>query len=256
MAASSLAVLGDLVASRRASDRAALQQRLVEVLAAVNEQVPPLDPLTPTVGDEFQGRYGGLAAGVRATLLVRLSLLPRVDVRFGLGWGRLLVHDPARAPFGQEGPAWWSARDALEAVAAAEDARGTPPGWRTCLRVTPVDDAAPRTDRSEPARWEQPEEKPVVASSPTPPEAVVNAHLVCRDTLIARMDARDLRLTRGLLQGRSQRELAAAEGISPSAVSQRVRRGGALAVVHADAILAAWGGNDAGGPADLQAGRP
>lgn len=280
----SLAALGDLVGSRRARDRAALQRRLEAALAAVNERVPALEPLTPTIGDEFQARYAGVAAALRASLLVRLHLLPEVDVRFGLGWGHLVVHDPQRAPLGQEGPAWWAARDALDAVAAAARTPGAPPGWRTCLRVAPAGDDAP--DRDHDAADEErvmhavPEQAPTpggapgrTAAEPRPdragpltgsdlpvPEEVVNAHLVCRDALVAGMDARDARLTLGLLEGRSQRELAAAEGISPSAVSQRVRRSGALAVVRADAMLAAGlpeqppggmrpAGEGAGGPA-------
>ena len=52
-----VALIGDIVASKQAPDRAALQKRLVTVLRAVNEAVPSIQPLEPTLGDEFQAVY-------------------------------------------------------------------------------------------------------------------------------------------------------------------------------------------------------
>ena len=51
-------------------------------------------------------------------------------------------------------------------------------------------------------------------------QSLVNAFLLCRDELVSRLDARQRRLVLGVLRGTSQKELAASEGISPSAVSQ------------------------------------
>src|SRR5690606_39623358 len=55
--------------------------------------------------------------------------------------------------------------------------------------------------------------------------------------LLAQGDERALRLLRGLLAGRTQAELAEDEGISPSAVSQRVRNDGLAVIVAADEML-------------------
>ena len=58
-------------------------------------------------------------------------------------------------------------------------------------------------------------------------ELAVNAALQARDQLIGELGDRSLRLLRGLLDPhKTQSELAAVEGISPSAVSQRVRADG------------------------------
>ena len=46
-----------------------------------------------------------------------------------------------------------------------------------------------------------------------------------------------MRLLRGVVDGRSQAELAEEEGISPSAVSQRMRKDGLAVVVAADELL-------------------
>jgi hypothetical protein len=67
--------------------------------------------------------------------------------------------------------------------------------------------------------------------------AAVNAALICRDHLLGSLDERSLRIVRGLMTGRSKRELAAAEGISPSAVSQRAARDGLDLLVLASEYL-------------------
>ena len=66
---------------------------------------------------------------------------------------------------------------------------------------------------------------------------LVNAYLLSRDHLVTAMSARSRRLLLGRLQGRVQTELAAQEGISPSAVSQNLRKSGAHAVVGGAALL-------------------
>src|SRR5215210_8100793 len=112
------AVLGDVVGSRRLPDRGVAQQRLGAVFADVNARVPGLQPLEATVGDEFQGGYASLGQATGAALLVRLELLPDVDVRCAIGVGETTVYDEERSPLLQDGPAWWAAREALEWMAA------------------------------------------------------------------------------------------------------------------------------------------
>jgi predicted transcriptional regulator len=65
----------------------------------------------------------------------------------------------------------------------------------------------------------------------------VNAALVGRDELLAGLDARSLSVLDGMLQGMSQQQIAQHVGVTPSAVSQRVRRDGLAAVVTIDELL-------------------
>jgi DNA-binding Lrp family transcriptional regulator len=51
------------------------------------------------------------------------------------------------------------------------------------------------------------------------------------------LSERSAMLLRGLVEGRTQRELAEAEGVSASAVSQRVRRDGLGIVLRSDELL-------------------
>ncbi len=191
-------VVGDLVGSRRAADRAALQRRVGEVLGETNDLYPVAQPFEPTVGDEFQGAAATLAEAVTAALLVRLGLHETVDVRCGIGLGPVQVYDGSRTPLLQDGPGWWAAREAIEEVGGPRDERRT---WF-------VGEGA----------------------------AMINAFLTCRDQVVARLNPRGVRMLRLALLGRTQKEIAAAEGVWPSAVSQQFRRGIA-AVIDAHALL-------------------
>ena len=144
-----------------------------------------------------------------AGLRVRLALLPDVDTRIGIGRGSVTTLDPDRGI--EDGPGWWAARSAVE---AAEEAAAKPATRhvRTALRVAPSEDD-------------------------TAVDAV-NAALLCRDHLVGSCSERSIRLLRGLMQPHTtQGDLATLEGISPSAVSQRVRADGLGAVLAAHDLL-------------------
>jgi hypothetical protein len=197
-------VIGDLVGSRRASNRPALHRRVATALREV--ATGAIDPPAFTVGDEFQGSYPTLGAAIDAALTVRLLLAP-IDVRFGIGWGTVTVLD-ADAGI-QDGPGWWTAREAIQQTAEAQ----RQPGF-ALVRTTFRADDDTRTD-----------------------VPAVNAALICRDHLLGSLDERSLRIVRGLMTGRTKKELAAAERISPSAVSQRAARDGLDLIVLASQYL-------------------
>jgi hypothetical protein len=208
-------MIGDVVASRLATDRAALHARLADVLEQVNDHLRPTVPLRVTVGDEDQGCFASVGEAVHATLWLRVHLAPEVEVRHGLGWGAVTVL--AEEPRVEDGPGWWAARDAIETV-KAEASRATTRELRTAYRRAEGD-----------------------AGAGGPDPHAINAALLCRDHLVGsaamRGDGRSLRLLRGMLLGRTQVELAQEEGVSPSAVSQRSRHDGLGIVLAADAML-------------------
>jgi hypothetical protein len=206
-----VALLGDVVASRRHPDRERRLAAIGGALDLANRRVPATQPLTPTIGDEFQGLYVDLVSALDATLVVRLALLGEVDVRFGIGSGELLEYDAARAPFEQDGPAWWAAREAVDMVRDLEQRRERPRGLRT--------------------RWIDEAE---VASAQV---GAVNAFLQCRDELVAAMDPRDADALLGLLVDEPLTSIAKRLGVSVSAVSQRAIRGGLYAIRQAHGEL-------------------
>lgn len=201
-------LIGDVVASRRTPDRTALHERLTAALAVVNDALDPVHPLRLTVGDEYQGAFADVGAAVRATLRLRLEL-PEDDVRHGIGWGAVDVLQ-AEPPV-EDGPGWWAARAAIEAVHADQERPAT--RWRR---------TAFRSD-----------DPGAVMLGPA-----VEAGLVLRDQALSRLDDRGLSVLSGMLTGSSQRQISEELQVSASAVSQRVRADGLAALVAADR---AWG---------------
>ena len=212
-------LIGDLVQSREASDRRALHERVEQALARVNDAVRAVSELRVTTGDEFQGSYATLGAALDAALRVRVQLLPTSDARFGIGRGPVTTLDEDRGI--EDGPGWWAARDAIEAAEEGAERPATRQ-LRTAYRVAAEDGGS----RGEDARGT---DGGVDA---------VNAALLCRDHLVGSLSDRSIRLLRGLMEpDTTQIELAQTEGISASAVSQRVRADGIGAVLAAQELL-------------------
>jgi DNA-binding transcriptional LysR family regulator len=206
----SATLIGDLIGSRGAGDRSGLHARFAQALTEINDAFSPTTPLRITVGDEFQGTFATVGAALRAMLRLRLALLPEHDLRHGLGWGPVRVLE--EEPRVEDGPGWWAARDAISAVEAAEG-RASSRDRRTAY--VRVDDSG------------------------GPDPAAIEALLVLLDTAVARLSARSLSVLRDLMAGSSQREVAERLGVSPSAVSQRVRSDGLAALVSADQTMGA-----------------
>lgn len=210
---SRVTVIVDLVGSRRHGDRAWVHRVFTEALVAVNAVVPAEQPLAPTLGDEAQGRYRTVEQALRATLRLRLELPDSLDTRAGIGAGAVQHLGEGVAGLLQDGPGWWAARDAINEAKSRETGRD-------------------RTLRT----WYVAAEG--VGPSPEHPDpAQVDAFLLLRDEIVSGLSARSRRLLRGVLDGQPQAELAEQEGISPSAVSQSLRRSGVHAVLHAHELL-------------------
>jgi hypothetical protein len=198
-------LIGDVVGSRHAADRRELHRVLTRALrdiAAAATAAPAF-----TVGDEFQGSYPTVGSAIDAALSLRLAVAPGIDVRFGIGWGQVTVLDE-RAGI-QDGPGWWAARDAIQQTAAAQRQPGL-----ALVRTTFRAHGDSRTDAD-----------------------AINAALMCRDHLLGSLDDRSLRILKGLMNNQTKKELAAAEGISASAVSQRAGRDGLDLIVVASDYL-------------------
>jgi len=192
-----VAVIGDIVGSRTYPDRARAQAAVQAAMTRVNAAIDHLEPLAPTVGDEFQALYADVESALCATLLLRLELATPFDCRFGIGAGDVTRIDSSL----QDGSAWWSARDAI--VEAKRRESGSTRSLRT---------------------W-------FVSAEGAAAASVTNAYLLCRDELVARLDDRGRRLLLGTMWGATQSELAEREGITQSAVSQKLARSGVHAIL-------------------------
>ncbi|OBB73450.1 RNA polymerase subunit sigma-70 [Mycobacterium sp. 852014-52144_SCH5372336] len=180
--------------SRRVADRAATHRALDKALAGAAGDA--IDAPAFTVGDEFQGSYRTAGAAIEAAFAIRLAVAPGIEVRFGIGWGAVTVLDSDSGI--QDGPGWWAAREAIEWTASAQRQPGL-----ALVRTSFRAEADVRGDLD-----------------------AINAALLCRDHLLGSLDDRSLRIVKGLLTGKTKKDIAADEGISASAVSQRAGRDG------------------------------
>ncbi|BFM23927.1 DNA-binding NarL/FixJ family response regulator [Microbacterium testaceum] len=207
-------VIADIVASRRLRDRAGAQRTIAETVDRVQHDLPVASsPLAAVVGDELQGEYPTLSDALASLLLVRLALPDEIDCRFGIGVGEVRPIALAERVV-PEGPAWWAAREAIEHVERLQQRAA--PHARTWIVGAEGEDAT----MSETI-------------------ALAAAYALSRDQQVSTMSERTRRLTYGRCLGRSQRELASAEDVSQSAVSQALAAAGSTALVEGFLALTA-----------------
>lgn len=180
------ALLVDVVGSRGASRRLR-HETLLAAVESVNQRVPAVHELRFTVGDELQGIYPDPPQALHAAYTLRLAVAPGVDLRVGVGLGEVTTIDEARGI--QDGSAWWQAREAVDEVRRRASDAGYR-GLRTAL--IGIDDP------------------------------LLNATVGLVDAQLSRLRGGAVGTLRGLLDGLSNAEIAAVEGISESANSQRV----------------------------------
>ncbi len=208
-----IAVTADIIGSRQLDDRVEAQRQFDAAIARADDDLPlATQRLRPTVGDEQQAVYPTLDAALASLLLIRLALPDGVEFRFGVGIGDVERIPSAASPDGiPEGPGWWAARSAIEHVQTMQ--RRAAPEARSW--IVAHESAG---DQGLQVRW-------------------ANAYLLARDELIGAMSARIRRLTYGRCLARTQRELAASEGITQSAVSQALTSAGSAAIVEGFRLL-------------------
>ncbi|WP_076261546.1 SatD family protein [Intrasporangium flavum] len=209
--ASPVVLIGDIVDSRLHADRQRLHDALEAAIDEVNTALTPLDPLVITLGDEFQGVFATLGDALAASFRVRAHLHPDADVRFGVGRGEVSTLDPVRGV--HDGPGYWAARDAIVEV----EERATRPRSRTA-----------RTGYSPDASG---------ASGSHDTATTLRVALDCLDFMVGSMSTTTRDILGGLMDGRSQHDVATRLGVSASAVSQRVRRDGVGVALDAMAAL-------------------
>ncbi len=196
------AVIGDVVGSRHSFARSDLQRHLRSALTRVNDLVPADQPLQITIGDEFQALYADLSHAVEATLWIRVQLVEHADVRLGIGWGELTFSNPDRIPYDQDGPCWWRAREAVDAIRAEAGAHGHSPARRT------------------------------IVLSGSALDELLNAHLGLRDEVISRLDETDAAILDAMSRGETLTAIAERLQVNKSSVSRRARSHGLYTILE------------------------
>ena len=219
------AVIADIVGSRTLTDRADAQRIFEAALERAGEGLALLQAPYPTVGDEFQAVAYTLEDALLLTLRAQLLLPPQLQLRFGIGAGRIEefasgVHRqaPARGRGAesaalQDGSAWWAARAAINRAHDVQDASN--PFIRTWFMV----------------------HASVESEFSSHCQTCINAMLSLRDHSILKLSARHRRITASLLLGKTQVEIARVEKLSQQAMSDFARGTGA-GLIQSSLIIA------------------
>lgn len=115
---------GDIVASRKAPDREALQQALRDLVGLLNHTFDGIVevPFSISLGDEFQGVLQPVGKLLTVADTIRRELFP-VRARVGIGIGGIATAFAARSQE-MDGPAFLFAREALDEARAAPSLLG------------------------------------------------------------------------------------------------------------------------------------
>ena len=122
-----IALISDIIASRKMKEREQIQEILTSILNDINIRFKEAieSNLTITLGDEFQGIVNSAEAAFLIIDLISLRFQTRtkeeigeeVTLRWGIGIGRLSTPIKNRkVSIGTDGPAYWHAREAIESV--------------------------------------------------------------------------------------------------------------------------------------------
>ena len=219
------AVIADIVGSRTLTNRADAQRIFEAALERAGEGLALLQAPYPTVGDEFQAVAYTLEDALLLTLRAQLLLPPQLQLRFGIGAGRIEefasgVHRqaPARGRGAesaalQDGSAWWAARAAINRAHDVQDSSN--PFIRTWFMA----------------------HASVESEFSSRCQTCINAMLSLRDHSILKLSARHRRITASLLLGKTQVEIARVEKLSQQAISDFARGTGA-GLIQSSLIIA------------------
>ena len=219
------AVIADIVGSRTLTNRADAQRIFEAALERASEGLALLQAPYPTVGDEFQAVAYTLEDALLLTLRAQLLLPPQLQLRFGIGAGRIEefasgVHRqaPARGRGAesaalQDGSAWWAARAAINRAHDVQDSSN--PFIRTWFMA----------------------HASVESEFSSHCQTCINAMLSLRDHSILKLSARHRRIIASLLLGKTQVEIARVEKLSQQAISDFARGTGA-GLIQSSLIIA------------------
>ncbi len=122
-----IALIGDLVGSRKIGGREEFQKKLKGVLSDINEKYGDCiaSRFSVTLGDEFQGLLNDPSCLFDIVLFIKLRIYP-VKVRFGIGAGEITTEIDPSESIGADGPAYHRAREALEDAEKSENQKERP----------------------------------------------------------------------------------------------------------------------------------
>jgi hypothetical protein len=110
-----IALIGDIVSSKKITDRDKTQEKLQSILNRLNSKKDThlISPYTITLGDEFQALFNQADDLFLDTLLILQAIYPE-KIRFSYGIGTIETKINQEYAIGMDGPAFHDARKGIE----------------------------------------------------------------------------------------------------------------------------------------------
>ena len=117
-----LALIGDLVSSKKLVNRSQIQEALLSLMEDINQNYQEIivSPFTVTTGDEFQALLKVDGRIFQLIDDISLRFLPHT-IRFGIGAGQVITEINRQQSIGSDGPVFWNARKAINEVHRKND---------------------------------------------------------------------------------------------------------------------------------------
>ena len=117
-----IALIGDIIDSKKITDRGQAQQTLLALMEELNQNYQQwlVSPFTVTTGDEFQALLQPNDSLFQMIDDLTLAFEP-YQIRFGIGLGAMLTDINTEQSIGSDGPAYWRAREAINRIHAKND---------------------------------------------------------------------------------------------------------------------------------------
>lgn len=112
-----IALIGDIIESKKIQDRAQAQQQLLRLMKELNWQYQDylISPFTVTTGDEFQALFSPNSYMFQIIDQLSVAFSP-YEIRFGIGVGEMVTEINKEQSIGSDGPAYWLAREAINHI--------------------------------------------------------------------------------------------------------------------------------------------
>ena len=112
-----IALIGDIIESKKIQDRAQVQQQLLRLMKELNWQYQDylISPFTVTTGDEFQALFSPNSYMFQIIDQLSVAFSP-YEIRFGIGVGEMITEINKEQSIGSDGPAYWLAREAINHI--------------------------------------------------------------------------------------------------------------------------------------------
>ncbi len=117
-----IAIIGDIIGSKKIKNRKEIQEKLKQTLNQVNEKYDDViaSKFIITLGDEFQGLLNLGNYTMEIIYYIKKELYP-VKIRFGVGVGSISTRINKDMAIGADGPGYYKAREAINNLKELEN---------------------------------------------------------------------------------------------------------------------------------------